>query len=238
MSPATVRRQRILIVEDDVEMLRSYGRFFQDHRADEFSCTLATDGEQALDVLRREHIDIIVLDWSLPGISGVALAKVLRAHSKMHYLGILMVTARGTAAETVAALESGADDHLAKPFEWSVLLARLRSLARRRSLTFDRSAAKRFPGLELDLDADRLRVNGVPVRLTPKEMELLKIFVARPDILHAQSYLWSAIWGYHADGWERTLIVTLSSLRKKLGRKWGACLKTHVRRGYIFEPTP
>jgi DNA-binding response OmpR family regulator len=151
-------------------------------------------------------------------------------------LGILMVTAKSAAAETVFALESGADDLLAKPFDWNVLLARLRSLARRSELSLELHLTKSFPGLELDLDADRLKVDRVPVRLTPKEMGLLKIFLGRPGLLHAQAYLWETVWGYEADGWERTLTVTLSSLRGKLGPRWGSRITSHSSRGYVFEP--
>ena len=235
MPAAPAKRQRVLVVEDDAELLESYRRFFEGRHADEFAAAFVSDAEQALEVLRRAPTDILVLDWGLPGISGASLVKALRAHAKTRALGILMVTAHVVPSETVFALESGADDHLAKPFDWVVLLARLRSLVRRRALTFDRHKVKMFPGLELDFDADLLRVEGVPVRLTPKEMELFRIFLTRPGILHTQSYLWEAVWDHPADGWERTLTVTLSSLRRKLGPKWGALLKTHVGRGYAFE---
>ena len=232
---AGIKSQRVLVVEDDAELCASYRRFFEELHADEFKATFVSDGEQALDVLHRDPVDILVLDWGLPGISGASLARALRSHAKTRSLGILMVTARATSAETVSALEAGADDHLAKPFDWNVLLARLRSLVRRRSLTFDRHKTKLFPGLVFDHDAERLRVDGVPVRLTPKEMDLFKLFLMRPGLLHSQFYLWDAVWGYEADGWERTLIVTLSSMRRKLGPKYGAHLKTHAGRGYAFE---
>jgi DNA-binding response OmpR family regulator len=231
----TTNRQRVLIVEDDPELLSSYRRFFEDSHSDEFAASFVADGEQALNVLRHEPVDVLVLDWSLPGISGANLAKALRAHAKTRALGILMVTAKSSDAETVFALDSGADDLLAKPFDWNVLLARLRSLARRSALTLDRHLMKSFPGLVLDLDADRLSLDGIPVRLTPKEMGLLKIFLARPGILHSHAYLWEAVWGYEADGWERTLTVALSSLRGKIGLKWGAKLKAYPSRGYIFD---
>ncbi len=231
----TPKRRRVLVVEDDAELLSSYRRFFDELHPDEFTAVYATDGEQALGVLQHDAIDVLVLDWSLPGISGASLAKALRAHAKTRALGILMVTARSAAAETVFALESGADDLLAKPFDWNVLLARLRSLARRSDLTFERHLTKSFPGLELDPDADRLTVEGRAVRLTPKEMGLLKIFLARPGILHSHAYLWETVWGFESDGWERTLTVTLSSLRGKLGPRWGGQLKSLPSRGYIFE---
>ncbi len=147
-----------------------------------------------------------------------------------------MVTAKSAPGETVFALESGADDLLAKPFDWNVLLARLRSLARRSALTLDRHLTRSFPGLELDLDADRLTLDGQAVALSPKEMGLLKVFLGRPGVLHAHAFLWETVWGPESDGWERTLVVTLSSLRGKLGLRWGGRIKSHPARGYSFEP--
>lgn len=231
----TRKRRRVLIVEDDAELMSSYRRFFDEAHPEEFSAAYASDGEQALGVLLHEPVDVVVLDWSLPGISGASLAKALRSSAKTRALGILMVTAKSAAAETVFALESGADDLLAKPFDWNVLLARLRSLARRSELTLDRRLTRSYPGLRLDLDAERLAVDGRDVKLSPKEMGLLKIFLARPGLLHAHGYLWESVWGYESDGWERTLTVTLSSLRLKLGSRWGGMIKSHPARGYSFE---
>lgn len=230
-----MERQRVLAVDDDEEMRRFYERFFRCLQNEGFTATVVPDAEQALGLLALDPVDIIVLDWGLPGISGAGLAKALRAGAKTRSVGILMVTGRSSPAEIVLALESGADDHLAKPFDEKVLLARLRSLARRRSLTFDSHLASRFPGLELDEEADRLRVDGRRTRLTRKEMDLLSIFLRRPNVRHAHTYLWDAVWGYESDLWDHVLMVTLSSLRKKLGRKWGECLKSYRGQGYSFE---
>lgn len=235
MSPGAVRKRRILIVEDDDELREAYRRFFADHCAAEFSAATVPDAERALSVLRDEPIDLMILDWNLPGISGAALAKAVRAHGVTRAVGILMVTGKSHASETVFALDAGADDYLVKPFEWSVLLARLRSLARRADLTLEKRLSSSFPGLTLDLDADRLLVDGAEVSLTPKEMGLLRVFLTRPSILHPQRFLWEALWGYEADGWDHTLSVTISSLRGKLGKKWGPHLQSHKGRGYVFE---
>lgn len=234
--PTDARRtQRVLVVEDDPALRDAYRKFFDEFHGGEFKATLVRDGEQALGVLGHEPIDVIVLDWNLPGISGVDLAKALRAHTKTRSIGIIMVTAKTAVAETVRALEAGADDYLPKPFDWSLLLARLRSLSRRCEYTLGEHLTKSFEGLELDLDADRLKVDGRDVRLTPKEFQLLTIFLSRPGIVHAYAYLWEAAWGYESDGWERTLTVTMSALRKKLGPKWSERLKAHPGRGYLFD---
>jgi len=230
-----MERQRVLVVEDDEEMRRFYRGFFNHLQDGEYSVVIVPDGEQALGVLGHEPVDIVVLDWGLPGISGASLAKALRANAKTRAVGILMVTGKSSPAETVLALESGADDHLAKPFDERVLLARLRSLVRRSALSFDHHLVKRFPGLEFDADAERLRVDGRHVPLAPKELSLFKIFLQRPDILHSRAYLWESLWGYECESWDHLLNAMISSLRRKLGPRWGARLKSQKGAGYIFE---
>lgn len=229
------KRQRTLVVEDDPEMRLLYARFFERLRDEGFTAHIVEDGERALDVLQREPVDLVLLDWNLPGISGETLLRALRAHPRTRSVGVLMVTGRATAAEEIQALDSGADDHLGKPFDERILLARLRSLGRRRDHALGRQLANRCPGLEFDPDADLVRVDGRRVLLTPKEMGLLGIFLHRPDILHTHAYLWEALWGYESERWEHVLVAAVSSLRMKLGEEWGSRLNCHKGRGYVFE---
>jgi DNA-binding response OmpR family regulator len=238
MATGPLKRRRVLVVEDDAELREAYRRFFEQQHPDEFSAVLVADGERALGVVRDERVDILVVDWSLPGISGASLTKALRSHAMTRSVGVLMVSGKSAVPEMVFALDAGADDYLVKPFEWSVFLARLRSLGRRTEATMERRLTNSFPGLELDLNAERLILDGATVRLHRKEMDLLKIFLSRPGVLHAHSFLWKEIWGYEADGWEHTLTVTVSSLRGKLGPKWGARLKSHKGVGYVFDTQP
>lgn len=226
----------MLAVEDDGAMFRFYADFFERLHRDEFDARLVTAGEEALDALRAAPGDLVVLDWALPGLSGATLVRALRADPRTRTLGVLMVTARSDPADAVLALDAGADDYLAKPFDARVLLARLRSLARRRALSLDRAVARRWPGLELDAAAGRLTVGGRPVPLTPKEMSLLTIFLDRPNILHTREFLWRELWGYESDGWAHVLHATISSLRRKLGARWGGRLSVQKGVGYLFEP--
>lgn len=236
MTPPSRKRQRVLVVDDDPALRAAYGQFFDEAHADEFQATLVADADQALAVIGAEPVDVIVLDWNLPGLPGAALAKALRASAKTRAIGIIMITARSSGAETVEALEAGVDDYLSKPFDWDVLLARLRSLARRSTLSFSGRLTKTFPGLELDLDAGRLTLDGRYVRLSPKELALLQILVSRPGITHAHAFLWEAVWGYESDGWMHTLKAAVSALRRKLGRKWGDRLTARSGLGYVFDP--
>jgi len=116
-----------------------------------------------------------------------------------------------------------------------VLLARLRSLSRRRELAIGQHQASRYPGLDFDLDADLVRVEGRRVHLAPKEMGLLAIFLHRPNILHTHDYLWEALWGYETDRREHSLTAAISSLRRKLGPVWGPRIQSHKTKGYVFE---
>ncbi|MBI4061631.1 MAG: response regulator transcription factor [Elusimicrobia bacterium] len=230
-----MNRRHVLVVEDEEEMRLFYGRFFATPAAKDFSARVVPDGEQALNVLRREPVDLLVLDWILPGISGASIAKALRAHPRTRALGILMVTGRSTANDIVAALDAGADDHLGKPFDEKELLARLRSIARRQGFSLETGARRRFPGLALDVESESLSLDGRTVHLTPKELELFKIFLQRPDMLHTRAYLWEALWDYESDFKDHVLNATISSLRRKLGREWGARLKPHRGKGYVFD---
>lgn len=230
-----VKLQRALIVEDDPEMREIYVRFFERLRDEGFTAVVVEDGERALDILQHEPVDLVLLDWNLPGISGEVLLRALRAHPKTRSIGVLMVTGKCSPAEEIQALDSGADDYLAKPFDEDELLARLRSLSRRRELKIGRHQASRYPGLVFDPDADLVRIEGRRVNLTPKERGLLGILLRRPNILHTYADLWKALWGYESQSWEHLLVVTVSSLRSKLGTEWGARLKSRKGKGYVFE---
>ncbi|MFI5360627.1 MAG: response regulator transcription factor [Elusimicrobiota bacterium] len=230
------KRRRILVVDDDPALRAAYREFFQEKHAEEFSASLVADAEQALSVIAAEPVDVVVLDWNLPGLPGAELAKALRSSAKTRSIGIVMITARGSSRDAVSALQAGADDYLSKPFDWDVLLARLRSLSRRSELTFGGRLTKSFPGLEFDLDADRLTLEGRHVRLAPKELELFRILVSRPGLVHSQAFLWEAVWGHESDHWAHTLKAAVSVLRQKLGRKWGDRIRSRSGLGYVFEP--
>lgn len=229
------RRVRVLVVEDDAEMRRAYRRFFEAPGAAAFDTEIVADGEQALGRLRDASWDLMVLDWGLPGISGPTLVRAVRTQRKLRTLGVLMVTGRGSVPEEVAALDAGADDHLAKPFDEKLLLARLKSLARRQDLWLEEQAARRLPGLSIDPEAESLRIDGRELHLRRKEFELLSIFLRRPRVLHSRRFLWDTVWGYESERWEHVLDAAISSLRRKLGPRWGACLRAHRGQGYSFD---
>lgn len=227
--------RRVLAVEDDAEMQEVYRRLFARCPPGRYSLEVVPGGEQALDTLRLGNIDAVLLDWNLPGISGLSLLRALRADPKTRSLGVLMVTALTSKADELTALTAGADDHIVKPFDEHILMARLDGVFRRREAAFHRELPSRYPGLRFDPDAGDVRLDGRPVRLTPKETDLLALFLQRPDVLHAPSYLWSSLWDYESEQWNHLLVATISSLRRKLGPRWGARLRASRGRGYLFR---
>lgn len=226
---------RVLVVEDDPGMRALYRRFFDAWAGEGFAAELVSDGEQALDALARRPVDLMVVDWLLPGLPGPSLVGALRAHPRTRSVGVLMVSGRTRLEDEIAALEAGSDDYLPKPVDERRLLARLRSLRRRRELAFSRRSEERFPGLSYDPHAGRVEVDGAAVRLTPKELDLLGVFLHRPGVLLPASYLWDYAWGYESENWAHVLAATLSSLRRKLGPRWGARLQVLRGRGYSFD---
>lgn len=229
--------QRLLVVEDELDMRRFYERFLKKHR-DELNGCVVESADQALSALSTETFELMIVDWGLPGISGIDLIKALRSHRTLRTLGILMVTAARSANETVIALKAGADDFIAKPFDEKVLLARVKGLVRRSELTLEAHGVFKLPGLEFRPDSSELTIDGKTVVLRLKESELLKILLSRPNMVHTHIFLWDALWGYESDGWLHVLASTVSSLRQKLGPRWALRLQSHKRKGYLFKKTP
>lgn len=227
---------RILVVEDDPEMRRFYERFFSQLHPGEFKGTVAAGAAEALAWINEGPPDVVVVDWLLPGISGIELIRALRAHPKTKGLGILMVTGRGDAESAAHCLESGADDHVAKPVDERHLAARLKSILRRRELTRELHEVYRLPGLVLDLEAGHLRIEGRTVRLAPKELDLMALFLSRPNCVLSPELLWERVWDSESDNWRHILLATVSRLRVKLGPRWGPRLECCRRKGYLFAP--
>lgn len=227
--------QRVLVVEDDVEMRAFYRALFEGPPSGEFRCTLARDGGGAVEALSAEKVQMVVLDWCLPDLPGSAVLKAIRAQPRTRGLGVMVVTAGAAPEDAVLALESGADDYLAKPFDSRVFLARLRCLSRR--MEGARAAKSKFelPGLSWDAESGRLLIDGIRVHLNRKESEVLRIFLERPDVIHPHFFLWERAWGYESDNWDRIVISLVSALRKKLGPKWGLRLEAQKGMGYVLR---
>jgi two-component system phosphate regulon response regulator PhoB len=175
----------------------------------------APDAETAQALLRSSLPDLVLLDWMLPGQSGLALARELRASERTKELPIIMVTARTDEADKVAGLEAWVDDYVTKPFSPRELKARIKSVLRRRA-----PEAAQVPltvgVLTLDPATHRVTADGRPVPLGPTEFRLLRFFLARPERVHSRAHLLDQVWGDQVYIEERTVDVHIRRLRLAL----------------------
>ena len=200
---------RVLVVEDELPMRRTLDIGL---RARGYDVDLAGTGEEALDLAARRHPDVVILDLGLPGMDGITVAQALRGWTQ---IPIIVLSARGTEAVKVAALDAGADDYVTKPFGMNELLARLRA-ALRRARPADELPVITTPDFSVDLAAKRITGRDGEIRLTPTEWQIVEVLVRHRGRLVTQAQLLRDVWGpaYHDE--THYLRVYLSQLRRKL----------------------
>jgi two-component system phosphate regulon response regulator PhoB len=209
---AAAMNTSILVVEDEPaiqELLRlSLG-------GAGFAVRAVADAESAQVEIRGVLPDLVLLDWMLPGQSGLALARTLRADPRTRALPIIMLTARGDETDRVAGLEAWVDDYVTKPFSPRELQARIRAVLRRRAPEAAQEMLS-VGALRLDPTAHRVTAGGAAVDLGPTEFRLLKFLMARPDRVHTRTQLLDHVWGDHVYIEERTIDVHIRRLRLAL----------------------
>jgi two-component system, OmpR family, phosphate regulon response regulator PhoB len=202
----------ILVVEDEPAIQELLRVNLEDAG---FAVHAVADAESAQARIRSALPDLILLDWMLPGQSGLAFARTLRGDARTRELPIIMVTARSDEADRVAGLEVWVDDYVTKPFSPRELRARIKSVLRRRAPESAQEAL-RVGTLELDPVTHRATAGGVPVALGPTEFRLLKFLMARPERVHSRTQLLDQVWGDHVYIEERTVDVHIRRLRLAL----------------------
>ena len=202
----------ILVVEDEPAILELIKVNLTDAGYDVKG---AEDAETAHAALRQELPDLVLLDWMLPGQSGLALARELRGDSRTRELPIIMVTARSEEADKVAGLEAWVDDYVTKPFSPRELKARIKAVLRRRAPEASQEPLQ-AGALKLDPLTHRVTVGEHAVLLGPTEFRLLKFLLARPERVHSRSQLLDHVWGDHVYIEERTIDVHIRRLRLAL----------------------
>jgi two-component system phosphate regulon response regulator PhoB len=180
-----------------------------------FEVTLAENADQAMVAVDAVLPDLVLLDWMLPGQSGVALARRWRSDARTRELPIIMLTARADESDKVSGLDAGADDYLTKPFSTQELLARIRAVLRRR-IPEALDAAVEVAGLKLDPSTRRVSRAGVDLKLGPTEFRLLHFFMTHPERVHSRAQLLDRVWGDHVFIEERTVDVHVKRLREAL----------------------
>jgi two-component system phosphate regulon response regulator PhoB len=195
----------------------------------------ASTAEEAEAAIRVALPDVVVLDWMLPGESGIAFARRLRADARTRDLPILMLTARALEQDKISGLEAGADDYLTKPFSPKELAARIKAVLRRRAPQLSGDVIE-VEGLRLDPVAHRLMAGEERLSLPPSEFKLLHFLMTHPGRIYSRSQLLDQVWGDHVYVEERTVDVHIRRLRKALAATGHDRLITTVRgTGYGFQ---
>jgi two-component system OmpR family response regulator len=231
---AVAGEQSLLVVDDDRETLQLVARFM---RANGFRVHTARNGAEMAESLRRVSVDLIVLDVMLPGANGLDLCRDLRRTSS---IPVVMLTAKSEDTDRIVGLEVGADDYLPKPFNPRELLARVKAVLRRSQQT-PKDAARggrviTFAGWRLDaLKRELTDPSGVVVDLSTGEYDLLLTFLEAPQRVLSRDYLLDAARNRVADGFDRSIDVQVSRLRRKIESR-GEMIKTVRGAGYMFVP--
>ena len=223
----------VLIVEDEPSIAELIA---VNLRHNGFRPTWAMDSVSAQRELDAALPDLILLDWMLPGESGLVLAKRWRAHPRTKAVPLIMLTARGDESDRVAGLDAGADDYIAKPFSTKELLARVRAVLRRRSPE-QAGEALTIGGLLLDPATHRVSYSDQPLKLGPTEFKLLHYLMGHAERVHSRGQLLDKVWGDHVYIEERTVDVHVKRLREALGQA-GAMVETVRGAGYRLTAKP
>ena len=202
----------VMIVEDDPAIQDLLTELL---RRSSFDVVKVETAERALESIQRELPDLLILDWMLPSMSGMALARRLRGERRTRALPIIMLTARGEEEDKLEGLEHGADDYITKPFSPKELVARIRAVLRRRSPEHV-GETLRAGALELDPQSARVRVNGREIPLGPTEFKLLQFFLANPDRAFSRDQVLDRVWGDHRFIEARTVDVYIRRIRNAL----------------------
>ncbi|MEJ0050869.1 MAG: phosphate regulon transcriptional regulator PhoB [Methylovirgula sp.] len=234
VNSAAVAPPRILVVEDEaaLSLLLSYNL-----EAEGFIVERVERGDEAELRLVESPPDLVILDWMLPGVSGLEICRRMRARDATRSLPVIMLTARGDESERVRGLSIGADDYIVKPFSVPELMARVRALLRRARP--DRVAALLIAG-DLALDRENWRVSRGDrnVHLGPTEFRLLEYLMAKPGRVFSRAQLLDSIWGFSAEIDERTVDVHVGRLRKALSLVGERDpIRTIRGAGYSFDET-
>ncbi|TYK65197.1 phosphate regulon transcriptional regulator PhoB [Colwellia echini] len=224
--------RKILVVEDETP-IREMITFVLDQNG--FNAIEACDIEEALAKVHEPYPDLILLDWMLPGGTGVSLAKKLKQNEYTRNIPIIMLTARSDEDDKVKGFEAGVDDYVTKPFSPKELIARIKAVIRRVSPTSLEEEVD-FHGLKLDPVAHRVAINGNSLDLGPTEFRLLHFFMTHPERVYSREQLLDNVWGTNIYVEDRTVDVHIRRLRKAISGEGHEDFVQTVRgAGYRFS---
>ena len=207
-----MQNKRILVIEDE-SSIRDMLRFALERA--EFRVALAQDVPNARLRIAEERPELILLDWMMPGISGVEYARELKTAAQTKDIPVIMVTARAEEEDKVRGLNIGCDDYVSKPFSFPELIARIQAVLRR-TMPGGEEERLAIAGLQVDAASQRVTAKGEPVRLGPTEYRLLHFFVSHPERVYTREQVLDRVWGQNVYVEERTVDVHIRRLRKAL----------------------
>ena len=236
-SDTKLDRKTVLIVEDEENLLAPL-RYNLEREG--YRVVTATDGGEGLESAREESPNLVILDIMLPTMDGIQVCRILRSESGVP---ILMLTAKGEELDKVLGLEMGADDYMTKPFSMRELIARVKAMLRRADLSPASTDGRTGRGviasgdLSINVEARKVTLGGVPVKLKPKEFDLLTLFAGNPGKAFTRDDILDGIWGGKDNIDRRTVDVHVRWIRQKLGEGDGAPRRIITIRGhgYRFE---
>ncbi len=189
------------------------------------------NGNKALKIFTEKKIDIVILDLMLPDIDGFKLCKILKEFNSE--IPVIMLTAKKEIKDKISGFDAGADDYITKPFNFEELLARIKANLRKYKKFYEKIV--KFKHFELNLETFEFRINNKIIFLTPKEFELMKLFMKNPNKVFTRENLIIKLYGYEYNGNDNVIDVHISHLRDKIGDKEHKIIKTHYGTGYSFK---
>ena len=226
--------EKILVVDPYTTLFRSLRLYLT---KEGYQVTTANDGEEGLEKFNQLKPDMVLLDVMMPRMDGLEVCRRIR---KLGNTPVMMLTAKGETFDKVLGLELGADDYMVKPFDTKEVVARIKAVLRRCTVTTSQTESSEgvieFDNLRLDMNSYELRVKGKVVEAPPKELELLNCLASHPNRVYTRDQLLDEVWGFEYYGDSRTIDVHVKRLREKLAGasdKWE--LKTVWGVGYKFE---
>jgi DNA-binding response OmpR family regulator len=226
---------KILVVEDMESVVKLLRMLLE---REGFEVTVAQDGLEALEAVRRDKPDLVLLDLLLPGLDGLEVGRRIRHDPLTAHLPIIILSGKDEVADKVIGLEIGADDYITKPFEADELIARIKGRLRRAAPT-DPVRVLKVGSLEMQLDRHTITLRDKPIHLTSKEFNLLRMLIMTNGRVLSRDALFESVWGHHKDEGlqSRTIDVHIRSLRNKLGPE-GCRIFTVRNVGYRLDPAP
>ena len=222
---------KILVIEDEPavrEML-----FYTLNKAD-FEVCEASSGEVALDIIKKYNIDLILLDWMLPGQAGIEISKKLRSMTETKNIPIIMLTAKSEESDKILGLDSGADDYITKPFSPKELIARIKAILRRAAPQTNSDIVS-LGNIVLNPITHKVNDGDSELELGPTEFKLLHFFMTHPDRVYSRSQLLDLVWGRNIYVEERTVDVHILRLRKSFKSDGSKYIQTVRGVGYRFS---